>query len=60
MQNVTCLQGYTVSLIFYHCMQKCVIFGYMSARVYSSFNILHLYAKVCDIWLHVSEGIQFL
>ena len=34
-----------------------MIFGYMSARVYSSFNILLLYAKECDISLHVSEGL---
>ena len=50
-------------------MQKYVIFGYMSAMVYSSFNILQLYmsvrvysfftilllyAKVCDVSLDLS------
>ena len=37
-----------------------MIFGYMPARVYSSFNILLLYANECDVSLHVSEGIKFL
>ena len=53
-------RGYIVSLIFYHCRQQYVIFGYMPARVYSSFNILLLYANECDVSLHVSEGIKFL
>ena len=57
---VTCQGRYTVPLIFYQCMQKYVIFGYMSARVYNYFNILLLYAKEWDISLHANEGIQFL